>query len=68
MTGPISREEYIKKYWNDFYGQPDAKYPKREYQLKIGTPRCYDKSAKYNKNGEIKYDITYCGLFTRYAI
>lgn len=42
----ISNEEYIKKYWWDFYGQPDAKYPKREYELKIGLPTCRDDIKK----------------------
>jgi len=37
------RTEYIKKYWNDFYKQPDIKIPKRKSELKIGLPRCYDK-------------------------
>ena len=39
-----NRDEYIKKYWNDFYNQPDIKIPRRDFEMKIGLPRCNDKT------------------------
>lgn len=47
MISRISNEEYIKKYWKDFFCQPDIKFPtKREHELKLGLPRCYDNPTK----------------------
>jgi hypothetical protein len=43
INNTLTVKQYIKKYHKDFYGQPDIKYPKREYELKLGIPRCYDK-------------------------
>jgi len=37
-----SREKYIKKYWKDFYQQPNIKIPRRDFEMKIGLPRCDD--------------------------
>ncbi len=44
INNTLRVKQYIKKYHKDFYEQPDVvKYPKREHELKLEIPRCYNK-------------------------